>query len=117
MTRKRFKKLLMADGFSRNEAEAAAREIAQDGVYSYEQAYCLTSGAFNKAIERLNVAIGRVAKAAVDTAFQVMILAVEAMPQVLEKISNAVELYSGLSADELAELREKAIITEDNKNG
>lgn len=32
MTRKRFKKILMSEGFSRNHAEQYAREVAQMGI-------------------------------------------------------------------------------------
>lgn len=38
MTRKRYKKLLMARGISRNEADACAREIVEDGD-SYQADY------------------------------------------------------------------------------
>lgn len=64
MTRKRFVKLLMAKGYSRNSANAAAI-CAQNKGYSYETAYRLAT-AIPNLVDRLAPAIKNIA----DTAWK-----------------------------------------------
>ena len=77
MTRKRFVKLLMAEGYSRNSANEIADEALEDG-FSYAEAYGYVirllplmdalAGPLADAVTKATESIGRVAKAVSDAA-------------------------------------------------
>ena len=88
MTRKRFVKLLMAEGYSRNSANDIAGDVVKDG-YSYAegydhvtrllplvQAFCeklpTAVRAATEAFSKLATAIGEAARAAADTFYAAM---------------------------------------------
>lgn len=83
MTRKRFVKLLMAEGIGRNEANAAA-EIARKNGESYERSYNLMIGA-GKALADAWAKIVEIVQESVNT---VRVNLAEIIPEALEGDSD-----------------------------
>lgn len=96
MTRKRFVKLLMADGYSRNKANSIARETSAEGV-SYSIKYvCLwvvnacpdVTGMTNAAIEKM-----------VDVIVDVIPCVVQAIMNLIPAVVEVAESAKALARD------------------
>lgn len=95
MTRKRFKKLLMAQGISRNGAEALAYHVKARKCRSYEKMFRDTMRARN-AVGTMAEAAGRVIAAFeefVTAFFETLRPAIEIASRVVREIAQAVEVY------------------------
>ena len=89
MTRKRFVKLLMADGCSRNEANDWARDVAEG--YSYVELYRLYRAipCINDAIGSLSHSIERMVQCICDCVPILVQAITEVMPTVISLVEKA----------------------------
>lgn len=95
MTRKRFKKLLMAQGLSRNGAEALADHVKFRKCRSYEKMFRDTMRARN-AVGTMAEAAARVVAAFeefVTAFFETLRPVIEIASRVVREIAQAVEVY------------------------
>lgn len=100
MTRKRFVKLLMSRGRSRNEANLAALEAASDG-FTYEQLYFAVryNDGDPEIVEAVEAMAERIAKVLADFA--------QTMRSVAQKIAEAIPAFIEM-AEKAKELKETA---------
>lgn len=89
MTRKRFVKLLMSKGYSRNGAINIANHVPTSGI-TYKRMYIITT-AFNNMCDGIIAAIPTVIEAAVSKISEVVYHIVYEMPQALSDALNTLE--------------------------
>ena len=94
MTRKRFIKLLMADGCSRNEANDLATDVHKG--YSYQELYCIHCAlpTISDSIEKGGFAITRLVQSICDTIPTIVQAITEILPaafSVVEEAARALE--------------------------
>lgn len=92
MTRKRFVKLLMADGYSRNQANSIARETAADGyTYDFQLLYLRVQNDFpDFSLKELKSAIKKIADAIIEIIPTVISAIVEAFPVALDRVCQRI---------------------------
>lgn len=95
MTRKRFVKLLMSEGLSRNEANDLATDV--DEGYSYDELYCIhcVLPTISDAIERTGTAIKCLVQGICDIIPTVVQAITEILPvalSILEKAEKEMEV-------------------------
>lgn len=93
MTRKRFVKLLMADGYSRNKANSIAKQTAADGdTYGSQYWYLQFGNQFpDVALPELKAAIENVASKIIEILPTVINAIVEALPSAINLAIQRIE--------------------------
>lgn len=87
MTRKRFIKLMMSQGYTRNQCERMANNVTKTG-YSYRETYNLVMG-FRSVLHRVYPGLEKIAEAIKEPFYRLSVWVVRAVETFAKAISTA----------------------------